>query len=569
MRQQASLKATLLGFLAVVALLSGLTLSGLVMLRRAEDALKQAHQSRYSSYLLADELRRSSDDLTRLARTYVVSGDPAYEKQYDDILDIRNGRKPRPEHYERIYWDFVAAGTAKPSPDGPSVPLQELMKRAGFTERELAKLKESQDNSDALVHTEKVAMNAVKGLYEDRDGLFTRHAAPDPALARRLMHSADYHLAKARIMKPVDEFLQMLDERTGGAAERAEGEARRASALAVSLLGFSFVALVLALAWIYRSLMRQLGGEPAYAADVVHAIAGGRLGVAPKLRRGDRSSLLFAMTNMSGKLSQVVGEVHAGAGALTSAAGQVSSTAQSLSRAASEQAAAVEQTSASVEEMAASIAQNAEHAKLTEAMARKVAGEAAEGGAVVESTVTAMRQIAKKVFIIDDIAYQTNLLALNAAIEASRAGQYGKGFAVVAAEVRRLAERSQVAAQEIGEVAAGSVELAERAGALLAQIVPSIHKTSELVQEIAAASEEQSAGVSQINAAICQLNETTQRNAAGSEELASTAEEMSGQAVELQSTVAFFTLDPAFSQKTSGPDSVPPPWPHRAPGRPR
>jgi methyl-accepting chemotaxis protein len=246
--------------------------------------------------------------------------------------------------------------------------------------------------------------------------------------------------------------------------------------------------------------------------------------------------------NTVAKLSQVVAEVNNGAQGLASASEEVSATAQMLSQAASEQAAGVEETSASVEQMTSSISQNTENAKVTDGMATKAAQEATEGGEAVKATVAAMKQIAKKIGIIDDIAYQTNLLALNAAIEAARAGEHGKGFAVVAAEVRKLAERSQVAAQEIGEVATNSVELAERAGKLLDEMVPNIRKTSDLVQEITAASEEQSSGVGQINAAVSQLSQTTQQNASSSEELAATAEEMSGQAEQLQQTMGFFKL---------------------------
>ena len=239
-------------------------------------------------------------------------------------------------------------------------------------------------------------------------------------------------------------------------------------------------------------------------------------------------------------LTQVIGEVRSASDALTGAAEQVSATAQALSQAASEQAASVEQTTASIDVMSASIAQNSDNATATNGMATTTSAEATQGGQAVSQTVSAMKQIASKIGIIDDIAYQTNLLALNAAIEAARAGEHGKGFAVVAAEVRKLAERSQLAAREIGDLAGSSVATAERAGKLLDAIVPSIQKTSELVQEIAAASTEQSESVVQIGGAMGQLSKATQQNASASEELAATSEELSGQAEQLQQSIAFF-----------------------------
>lgn len=293
---------------------------------------------------------------------------------------------------------------------------------------------------------------------------------------------------------------------------------------------------------ITRSILKELGGEPAYARECVQRIAEGVLTLEISVNEQQKGSLLFALRGMVGNLTQVITQVRQSADALAGASEEVSATAQSLSQGSSEQASSVEESSASIEQMTASINQNSEHAKVTNNMATQASKEATDGGHAVQETVTAMKQIAGKIGIIDDIAYQTNLLALNAAIEAARAGSHGKGFAVVAAEVRKLAERSQVAAQEIGNLAGDSVSMAERAGKLLQEMVPAIQKTSDLVQEIASASSEQASGVSQINTAMTQLSQTTQQNASASEELAATSEEMSGQAQQLQQAIAFFKI---------------------------
>jgi len=151
---------------AVITLLMSMIVVTALAVNRSNDRLNAANENRYTSFMLATELRQSSDDLTRLARTYVLTGDAAYEKQYFAILDIRNGKKPRPQHYERIYWDFVAADGKPPRPDSTqTIALTALMKQAGFSEAEMGKLTEAKNNSDDLVNTETKAMNMVKGLY--------------------------------------------------------------------------------------------------------------------------------------------------------------------------------------------------------------------------------------------------------------------------------------------------------------------------------------------------------------------------------------------------------------------
>ncbi len=341
----------------------------------------------------------------------------------------------------------------------------------------------------------------------------------------------------------------------------------KAALISIVIASITLVAIAVLGFFIARNLLRQLGGEPDYAAAVVAKIASGDLTQQVNTKLGDTTSMLAAIREMSTSLSQVLGEVRSSADALASASEEVNATAQSLAKGASVQAASVEETSASMEQMSASIMQNNENASITDGMAQKAAADAATGGNAVASTVEAMQKIADRISVIDDIAYQTNLLALNAAIEAGRAGEHGRGFAVVASEVRKLAERSQVAAQEIGSLAGETVNKADNAGKLLQEMVPSIRKTADLVQEISAASSEQTAGVNQINAAIGQVSQTMQQNAAAAEELSSTSEELSSQAMRLQDAVSYFTLSVEDSRNNFARSSRPVATPTVAPVR--
>ncbi|MFL6636781.1 MAG: methyl-accepting chemotaxis protein [Massilia sp.] len=549
-----TIKQTFITLLALTLLMAALMLGALQRVSVAQSRATEASEARFRSYLLADELRQSSDDLTRLARTYVVTGESRYEQQYQDILAIRNGAKPRPEHYERIYWDLVAGGVAVPPSSGKAVPLQQLMREAGFSEQEFAKLKEAQDVSDALVKTEVAAMNAVKGLFDDGRGGFTRKAEPNPEFARSIMHDTAYHHNKARIMAPLNDFLRLLDERTGAAVADAERDTGTAMTYAIALMVLSLVSTTAALYLVYRYIMRSLNK----AVDAADRIAAGDLSGEVLVEFDDEvGRLMKAIATINGNLNDMLAKIRTSTENMATATDEIATGNADLSARTEAQAGSLEESASAMETLTDTVQRNAANAQNANQLAAHASTVAGKGGDVMTQVVSTMgrikdgsARIADIIGVIDSIAFQTNILALNAAVEAARAGEQGRGFAVVAAEVRGLAQRSAGAAKEIKDLINDSVQnveagsrLVDEAGSTMDDILGAIRQVSGILGDIARASAEQGHGIAEVSSAVHQMDGITQQNAALVEEAAAAAESLKEQAQALLQAVGIFTLE--------------------------
>jgi methyl-accepting chemotaxis protein len=577
--------------LGAISVIAGVATTLAIMKSRgaaAEEAA--AYDSRYRSYLLADELRQSSDDLTRLGRTYVVTGDSSYKQQYLDVLRIRNGEKPRPQAYHRIYWDFVAGGNAKPRPDDDTVPLQVLMKKQGFTDGEFSQLDEAQKNSDGLVALEVEAMNLVEG--KDKDGKAL--SAPDRARAIELVHSKKYHQFKSQIMAPIDRFFVMLDERTQSRIDDASSRAmlwRTASLVAIGLLVISVLTLC---AYIYRFVVRSLSKfqnttralsagnfdvavEETERGDEIGIIARSMVEFRDGLRRAkelqaaeeveraakDRRANLLdglvkgfekAMQQIVGTVSSASTELEATATSLTKTADHTQKLAGIVTDASEEASTNVQSVASATDELTASINEISRQMQESTRIAATAVEQARATDDRINTLSEAANRIGDVVKLITTIAAQTNLLALNATIEAARAGEAGRGFAVVAQEVKELAAQTAKATGEIGGQIASIQTATSESVTAIQQIGDTISRISSIATTIAAAVEEQGAatseiarnvqrasdGTRQVAGSITQVNSGAQETGAASSQVLSSAKSIAVVSSTLQTEVTQF-----------------------------
>jgi signal transduction histidine kinase/CheY-like chemotaxis protein len=169
-----------------VILLIAVNVVWTIGLIRAGAAVRLAEDNRFKSYALVQELRSSSENLTRDTRTYAVTADPEVKANYERILRQRSGSLPRPA-------DALIA-------PGRMVPLLDLLREQNITDQEFLLAQSAFRRSENLVPLERESMQASE--------------AGDHEHALSLVLSDRYFDVTQKILEPTDQFERLVTERT-------------------------------------------------------------------------------------------------------------------------------------------------------------------------------------------------------------------------------------------------------------------------------------------------------------------------------------------------------------------
>ncbi len=261
----------------------------------SEKQIDYANESRLQLRLLVDELRHSSDELSRTAYAYAVSKNPLDKQTYREILDIRDGNKPRSSvKHQDLYRSPILADDQLPySKNERATALLEMMRQADFTGEEFANLKQAKAAADALANIEYAAMSLAE-------------SADSPAGANRIkaimmLQDASYYQVKATVMRPLNDVYRSIGQRTSVAVDTAKNTA--------VLLCAAFISsglLLLFMMWrAYRLLCTTLGVSVDELHDCINCFGSGDFSAAIPVAQGMENSVIGWLSETRNKLARV------------------------------------------------------------------------------------------------------------------------------------------------------------------------------------------------------------------------------------------------------------------------
>ncbi len=254
--------------LALVMLLAAGLFSVTILQHDTATQRTDAEHQRVTSFRLSDQMRQSSNDLTRMVRLYVETGERRYRRYYDEILAIRRGAAPRPVNYDSSFWDRVLADGEAKIRTGPPTSLTELMRRARFSAAEFTALDASLRASNHLARLEERVMDAVAPRIDKQvDRAYVGDVAPQ----YKLLVDDAYHREKGQIMGAIERFTKLVDARTSARTADLQARTEKLLVSQTGILVLLGLTLLITLALAARQIARPLARLTA----VTRRIAGG------------------------------------------------------------------------------------------------------------------------------------------------------------------------------------------------------------------------------------------------------------------------------------------------------
>ncbi|MGU9950807.1 MAG: GGDEF domain-containing protein [Gammaproteobacteria bacterium WSBS_2016_MAG_OTU1] len=209
-----------------------------------------------------EELRQSSDNLTRFIRLYALTGKKEYIDNYFQIIKIRDGSAPRPQHYHNVYWDLPPETREVRHPPSTKEALIEKLKSLRTSENNKKLLATSFNNSEGLATIE-------RSVYKTLDDVNSDEVARETAI--QSLFSSKYQQAKVDIMRPINTVLSNL-------AQEHELDSRKLQSsikdIILALKGASIAFLLIflgAIVFTVRNVLRPMK----HLVDSIHSIKDG------------------------------------------------------------------------------------------------------------------------------------------------------------------------------------------------------------------------------------------------------------------------------------------------------